>query len=90
MFESGLLMLNNSPNATSFINPEVLTMDQVQYQHAKRVLDQVHGNKLRASKLLGISRMTLYRLLSRHLDKESADGTAGYGQIDGGCHPSLP
>jgi DNA-binding NtrC family response regulator len=50
--------------------PTVLTMDQMQYQHACRVLDEVRGNKLRSAKLLGISRMTLYRLLSRH---------AGYG-----------
>ena len=45
---------------------EILTMDQVQYQHARWVLDEVRGNKLRAAKLMGISRMTLYRLLSRH------------------------
>ena len=46
--------------------PSTLTMEQVQYRHALQVLDQVRGNKLRAAKLLGISRMTLYRLLDRH------------------------
>jgi DNA-binding NtrC family response regulator len=45
---------------------EILTMDEIQYQHARRVLDETRGNKLRAAKLLGISRMTLYRLLDRH------------------------
>ena len=45
---------------------EILTMDQMQYKHASRVLEYVHGNKLRAAKLLGISRMTLYRLLGRY------------------------
>jgi hypothetical protein len=54
---------------------EILTMDQIQYQHACRVLDEVRGNKLRAAKLLGISRMTLYRLLSRHAGY-SAPGAA--------------
>lgn len=43
-----------------------MTMEQVQYFHALKVLQQTNGNKLRASKLLGISRMTLYRLLGRH------------------------
>lgn len=52
-----------------------LTMEQLQYQHALRVLEQVRGNKLRAAKLLGISRMTLYRLLGRHMSSPAAKCT---------------
>jgi len=44
---------------------ECLPMAEMQLRHALRVLDSVDGNKLRASKILGINRATLYRLLKQ-------------------------
>lgn len=50
----------------SLSNPEtgLLTMHELERQHALRVLDAVGGNRLQAAKVLGISRATLYRLLA--------------------------
>jgi len=42
---------------------ELLTLNEVHRRYALRVLAQVGGNKLRAAKILGINRATLYRLL---------------------------
>lgn len=42
-----------------------LTLDQIQVVHAKRVVDHLGGDKVRAAEVLGVSRATLYRLLAR-------------------------
>lgn len=55
---------------------ECLPMAEMQRRHALRVLDSVDGNKLRASKILGINRATLYRLL------KEAEQTAEQNQGD--------
>jgi two-component system response regulator AtoC len=40
------------------------TMREMEIQHARQVLDAAGGNKTRAAEILGISKPTLYRLLS--------------------------
>jgi DNA-binding NtrC family response regulator len=42
-----------------------LPLDEVRRQHIERVLEMCHGNRVRASQLLGIGRTSLYRFLKR-------------------------
>ena len=44
----------------------MMSLEELQRFHAHRVLAQVGGNKLRAAKILGISRNTLYGLLNHN------------------------
>jgi DNA-binding NtrC family response regulator len=48
-----------------------LSLEEVRKIHIQRVLDMCHGNRLRASQVLGIGRTSLYRYLKR-------DGYAGH------------
>jgi DNA-binding NtrC family response regulator len=47
-------------------NDALLSMDQMERAHAKRVVDHVGGNKARAAQVLGISRTHLYQLLNKN------------------------
>jgi DNA-binding NtrC family response regulator len=43
--------------------PEMVSLEEIERLHARRVLDAVGGDKVRAAEILGVSRATLYRLL---------------------------
>ena len=42
------------------------SLSDIEREHIVRTLEQVHGNKSRAARALGLSRRRLYRLLERH------------------------
>ncbi len=46
--------------------PEAMPLIEVQREHIVRTLEQVHGNKAVAARMLGISRRAFYRQLERH------------------------
>jgi DNA-binding NtrC family response regulator len=43
----------------------LVSLEELDRQYVRRVLDEVGGNKLRAAEILGISRATLYAMLAR-------------------------
>jgi DNA-binding NtrC family response regulator len=46
-------------------------LDHAILRHITRILARANGNKVRAAKMLGISRSTLYRLIEPHLPSNS-------------------
>jgi two-component system, NtrC family, response regulator AtoC len=51
--------------AALLVDDGLLTLDEAAQRYVRRVLELTGGNKRRAASLLGISRQTLYRYLSR-------------------------
>jgi DNA-binding NtrC family response regulator len=51
-------------------------LDEVERRHVEDVLRQEKGNKLRAAKILGVSRRALYRLLARYHIEDFRPGAA--------------
>jgi DNA-binding NtrC family response regulator len=72
MAESDVIDLDDLPKSLQMNHSEpdiqddkFLTFEELQQRHLQRVLEHVGGDKTRAAEILGISRSTLYNLLSR-------------------------
>jgi transcriptional regulator with PAS, ATPase and Fis domain len=57
------LRLREAPASEADASNALLSLEQVERQHTRRVLESVKGNKTRAAEILGISRATLYRMI---------------------------
>ena len=53
------------PDAPEAIESVYLTLEEVEKRHLIRVLKETKGNKVKAAKILGIDRRTLYRMAER-------------------------
>jgi DNA-binding NtrC family response regulator len=83
MVDGPLLDVNDLPERfrsavvpATVIDTKFLSLEEVQRRHVVNVLEGVGGNKVRAAEILGVSRTTVYQLLSKMNMETATDKTA--------------
>lgn len=61
-------LLKSTGSIESEADEDMLSLQQLQNRHVAKVLERVGGNKARASEILGISRTTMYEIISKWND----------------------
>jgi transcriptional regulator of acetoin/glycerol metabolism len=56
---------DQKPDTPEAAESVYLTLEEVEKRHLMRVLKETKGNKVKAAKILGIDRRTLYRMAER-------------------------
>ena len=59
------MLVEEKPDTTDGGESAYLTLEEVEKRHLMRVLKETKGNKVKAAKILGIDRRTLYRMAER-------------------------
>jgi len=67
--------LRETPKDYTRTDEALFSLQEAQRRHIARVLERVGGNKLRAARILGVGRNTIYKMLSR-FKAEERDMTA--------------
>lgn len=77
------------PLAATSPEEKILTLEELESRHVRRVLEMCSGNKQRAARMLGIPRASLYRKLERYAIEEPRHAMAREAPI-GPNTPPLP
>ena len=80
MTEANVIDVKDLPKHLTMQSPkppdqkdEFVSFEELQRRHLMRVLEHVRGDKTKAAEILGISRTTLYNLLSKIKSEVSQD-----------------
>jgi DNA-binding NtrC family response regulator len=65
--------LATGPSTEPIESAPLTSLDEMQRVHARRVVERLNGDKIRAAQILGVSRATLYRLLAANAAAAGAE-----------------